>query len=355
MSTQDEDGAAPIMNDEGGDDENEGGVRQARRRTHTDLNYIWKLYNDSVEMNGMSLSMLVKSRKHDPEGGASQQASCYWLKKIMRMYIRRVALGFKDVKHLNMVCDASRHGVHDCLVSVAYSQDNDIGCYLPTQALRSSKFVSPGEIQCESAVERLLAEGSRLRMAGYRLFQAISHQIQLLTDHTMSLNSFMPPAEMQAALLPVPLDVTRVVTGHFVRLVKKNGGEESTVSLLSLAKLPLLVVGMDQGSVGMGCAAFLSETGAAMAHFYWDPYHRLIRDLKLAASDCPPDVKGQIQQGLLCGSYLYSLNYKPFAKAGFHDEKKSLLNSFMETETQDCSFRVIDGVEKSTCYSENKC
>ena len=338
LSTQDqEDAAAPIMNEEGGDDENEPGPRQRARRTHIDLNHVWKLYNDSVQMNGMSLSMLVKSRKNDPEGGASQQASSYWLKKIMRMYIRRATLGFKDVKCLNMVCDASRHGVHDCLVTVAYSQENNIGCYLPTQALRSSKFVSPGEIQCDTAVERLLAEGSRLRLSGYRLFQALSHQIQLLTDHTLSLHSFMAPEEMQAALEPVPLDVTRVVTRHFVTLVKKNGGEQSTVSLLSLTKLPLLVVGMDQGSVGMGCAAFLKETGAAMAHFYWDPYHRLIRDLKMAATNCPPDVKLQLQQGLLCGSYMYSLNYKPFSTAGFHDEKKSLLNSFMETETQDCS------------------
>ena len=225
LSTQDqEDAAAPIMNEEGGDDENEPGPRQRARRTHIDLNHVWKLYNDSVQMNGMSLSMLVKSRKNDPEGGASQQASSYWLKKIMRMYIRRATLGFKDVKCLNMVCDASRHGVHDCLVTVAYSQENNIGCYLPTQALRSSKFVSPGEIQCDTAVERLLAEGSRLRLSGYRLFQALSHQIQLLTDHTLSLNSFMAPEEMQAALEPVPLDVTRVVTRHFGTLVKKWRG-----------------------------------------------------------------------------------------------------------------------------------
>ena len=64
LSTQDqEDAAAPIMNQEGGDDENEPGPRQRVRRTHIDLNHIWKLYNDSVQMNGMNLSMLVKSRK----------------------------------------------------------------------------------------------------------------------------------------------------------------------------------------------------------------------------------------------------------------------------------------------------
>lgn len=72
-----------------------------------------------------------------------------------------------------------------------------------------------------------------------------------------------------------------------------------------------------------------------MIHFYWDPYHRLVRDLKLATTNCPPDVKLQLQQGQLCGNYMYSINYKPFKTAGFHDEGKSLLNALMETETQD--------------------
>ena len=101
----------------------------------------------------------------------------------------------------------------------------------------------------------------------------------------------------------------------------------------------MLVIGMDQGTVGMACAAFLMLTGAAMTHFYWDPYHRLIRDLKLATTNCPPDDKLRLQQGQLCGNYVYSINYKPFKTAGFHDEK-SLLNTFMETETQDCVVQI---------------
>ena len=62
-------------------------------------------------------------------------------------------------------------------------------------------------------------------MSGYRLFQALSRQIQLLTDHTLTLNSFLAPEEMKAALEPVPLDATGVVTGHFVRNVKNKPKE----------------------------------------------------------------------------------------------------------------------------------
>ena len=241
-----------------------------------------------------------------------------------------------DIKHFNVVCDASRHGVHDCLVSVFYSHDNNVGAYPPTQSLRSSKFVSPGEIICDSQVEQLLAEGSRTRLSGYRVLQALSHQIQLLTDSRLTLTSFLTPEKMTFALQPSLSDVTRVVRGVSVTQVEKTTGEASpAVSLLDLAQLPILVIGMDQGSNGCAAAAYLQDAGTAMVHFYWDGYHRLIRDIKMASASCPPEVKLQLNQGQMCGAYLFSINYKPFAKAGFHDDKRALLESFLQTETQD--------------------
>ena len=130
-----------------------------------------------------------------------------------------------------------------------YSRHNNIGAYAPTQALRSSKFVHPGEIACDSEVEKLLAEGSRTRLSGYRLLQAISHQVQLMSDFKLSLTNFLVSDDMEFALQPVASDVTRVVTGTFVRHVKKNGGDDGEVApaanLLTLAKMPILVIGMD--------------------------------------------------------------------------------------------------------------
>ena len=64
------------MDQEGGD-ENEQGPKPRKGRTQIDLNFIWKLYNDSVEINGLSLSMLVRSRQNDAEGGACQNTSSH--------------------------------------------------------------------------------------------------------------------------------------------------------------------------------------------------------------------------------------------------------------------------------------
>lgn len=220
---EDTEAVGPITDQHGGDegDDQQNGPKRRKNNTSMDLNQIWKLYNDSVEINGVSLSMLVRTKQNDREAGCKQSTSTHWLKKIMKMYCRRANLGFKNIDHINVVCDASRHSVHDCLVSVFYSRHNDIAAYAPTQALRSSKIVHPGEIVCDSEVEKLLAEGSRTRLSGYRLLQAISHQVQLVSDFKLSLTNFLVSDDMEFALQPVASDVTRVVTGTFVRHVKK--------------------------------------------------------------------------------------------------------------------------------------
>lgn len=142
---------------------------------------------------------------------------------------------------------------------------------------------------------------------------------------------------MSLVLQPLSSDVTRVVRGTSVTLVKANGEASPSVDLLDLLQLPILVIGMDQGSSGCAAAAYLSDCGktAPMCHFYWDGFHRLIRDLTLAQSGCSSTTKRHLQQGQLCGGYMYSINYKPFAKSGFHDDKRALLEAFMQTENKD--------------------
>ena len=59
--------------------------KKRKSRTSMDLNEIWKLYNETVEINGMSLSMLVRSKQNDRQGGASETTSTWWMKKVMKM------------------------------------------------------------------------------------------------------------------------------------------------------------------------------------------------------------------------------------------------------------------------------
>ena len=313
----------------------EGQDQRKKGRTAMDLNEIWRMYHDSIEINGISLSMLVRSKSKDRHGGANESTSTHWLKKAMKMYNKRLYMSFLGAKDLNLVTDASRHGVFDVLVSVCYNHVSDVAGFPPCQSLRSAKFIKPGEILCESPVEKLLAEGARTRLSGYRLLQALSHQIELLTNDRLKLASYLVPDSMSSALKPLSSSVTRVVRGTSVRIVAADGEASPSVNLLDLLELPILIIGMDQGSSGCAAMAFLQDATVMMCHCYWDGFHRLIRDMKLAVSNSPAQTKQHLGQGQLCGSYIYCLNYKPFGKAGFHEDKKDLLSSFMETETQD--------------------
>ena len=121
LSAQDDnEDAAPIMDGNAGDGQD--GEKKRKTRTFMDPNEIWRLYNDSVEINGMSLSMLVRSKQNDRQGGVSETTSTWWMKKAMRMYCRRASISFMGIKRINIVADASRHSTFECLVSVFYTQ-----------------------------------------------------------------------------------------------------------------------------------------------------------------------------------------------------------------------------------------
>ena len=115
------------------------------------------MYSSSVEINGITLSMLLRTKENDEESGVKRSAADHWLVRIMQMYSDRAVVGFTGVNHINLVCDGSTHSAQDILVSVCYSRENDVAVYPPPQALSSSKYVSPGEINFRSAIDKLLA------------------------------------------------------------------------------------------------------------------------------------------------------------------------------------------------------
>ena len=146
------------------------------------------------------------------------------------------------------------------------------------------------------------------------------------------MGSFFESDEQQAlGLQPLTADVNRVVSGVWVHYVPKDSddfNEAKKCSLPQLVELPVLVVGQDQG-------AYLQNVGACAMHFYWDPYHRLNRDMKSGLEHCPRPEKNMLQQGRLRSSYLWTLNYKPFMKGFFHSQKQSLLNMFLKSHDQE--------------------
>ena len=93
---------------------------------------------------------------------------------------------------------------------------------------------------------------------------------------------------------------------------------------------------MDQGPIGMGMSAFLHFYGVQLVHVSFDPYHRLIIDLKLDVLGVgPKELRKKLLQAQLCSSYLWTLNYRPYGSGGFAAAKTELLEEFLLAETGD--------------------
>ena len=90
--------------------------------------------------------------------------------------------------------------------------------------------------------------------------------------------------------------------------------------------VPLLVLSLDQGPIGTAGMAFALQ--GHRIHVRFDKIHRCIRDYKLALGRA---MGGVFLKTQLHSSYIFGLNYKPFNSGLFHEQKKTMLESFLES------------------------
>jgi hypothetical protein len=95
---------------------------------------------------------------------------------------------------------------------------------------------------------------------------------------------------------------------------------------------PLLVLGLDQGSLGAAGAAYLEEERRMMVWCKWDKYHRCIRDINLSISH---SARGLFLKAQLFTGYLWSVNFKPFGTGTMGTKKREALDFFLATTQED--------------------
>ena len=162
---------------------------EARSNVKVDIDAIWELMEEA-RTTGLSLPVLMKTKKSEKQGGCSEFTVNYWMSKAHTMYCARACLSFDGVKILNLVTDSSTFSSREAAVSIVYSCERDLGAYCANQVVRTN-VIAPGEIEVASeGLERLIATRKADRVASFRLLQAISHQISILTNHKLSINSF---------------------------------------------------------------------------------------------------------------------------------------------------------------------
>ena len=263
------------------------------------------------------------------ELGCNQFADSVWIHKLLAMYYNRSAMPFVagGVNHYCVVADPGTHAYKDCLVSMVWSWELQLGVYPAWQILKPGKEVLEGEANMDGAMERFRQKSKLERVSAYRQIQGLSHQIFLLTKKRHKIDLFKLPKE--AHVRPVEQGEIRCTSidqaGCHAFIRNTATGAEYRVLPPGLEDVKLLVLQLDQGSIGAAGVAYLENYLGWMVIAKFDKIHRCIRDLKLAAQAVPIFSKTK-----LWSSYLFSLNKRPFGSGAFGTAKSRLLECFIE-------------------------
>ena len=305
--------------------------------------------------------------------GASDTSAYRWANRIGQIYRQRCATCFGLQRQLNMVADGSTHSCKDILVSVAWQPNLEVACFCQIQQVTVG-VLDPSEINLQDVLEQVIRVKKLERLSAYRQLQAISHQISLLTDNRMTLESFRIPDTLARG--PVSAGETRVrkraaaIRGVVPDASAREGEAQgdapeairgvvpdasamegeiqgdvpthqsfvqrcdgTNVPVLPTEprwwlNIPILVLGLDQGAIGMAGMAFAAANN--MIHVKFDKIHRAVRDYKNSIGHC---LSGIFLKTQLHSAYIFSLNHKPFGSGAFWKEKQNMMNVFLQTQS----------------------
>ena len=294
---------------------------------------VWQLM-EKANATGISLAGAIALKSDEATLGCSPKQCNLWMNKYQQMYAERASMGFLNVSHFNIVADGSTHSCKDTLVSLAYTWEHDLAAYLPIQRIQPGSHVTMLDQEMPEEIAMLAAKRKLQRVSAFRQVQSLSHQISLLTQGRLNIDSFKLDG-VGVHLQPVAPGEVRVVRPGDegmttdAAVIVKAGQTFEQVLPNDFTNSLLLVVNLDQGSIGEAGMAFAIHHKALMVWARFDKFHRIIRDVKLSLKHCCGGVFLKTQ---LFTSYLYGLNYKPFSSGGFSQVKARLLQVFLATE-----------------------
>ena len=100
---------------------------RTRNRTRVDPGVVYDLLDESMRC-GVSLSTMMRTRRHDDSCGASPSNAAAWLTKAHALYTERRQEIFRGVRHVSMVCDPSTHCKEEVMLSVLFSSEKRRSC-----------------------------------------------------------------------------------------------------------------------------------------------------------------------------------------------------------------------------------
>ena len=294
--------------------------------------FVWNLM-ERARAASVSLRQAVALRTLDEDAGCSVSQADLWTVRFHEIYWKRQSACIGEtVHHVNIVCDPSTHSNKDMLVSVIWCWEASTAAYPAVQHILPGNRFDLTEQEMEAQVEALAAQGKLDRVSAFRQLQAVSHSLHQSTEGRMTLETFAIPEGV--CLRPVSASEVRVLRpaaggGLMALLFDRNSRAAARTLPAGLADAPLLVVGLDQGSVGSAGMSYAMHASPHLVYVSYDKIHRMVRDIRLSLQHC---ARGSFLKCQLFSAYIYGLNYKPFNSGAFSEQKARLLNVFRCTE-----------------------
>ena len=186
------------------------------------------------------------------------------------------------------------------------------------------------EDELVAAVGRLAAQSKCERVAAYRQLQAVSHMTQQLNGR--SLDEYDVEGVHVGAVSPSEVRVCRREHGKTLcYLVDVEAETSKQVLPPDLIDVPLLVVLLDQGSIGAAGTGF-SDYLFKMVLMKFEKIHRLIRDIKLSLQH---SCGGVLLKAQVYSSNLWNCHQKPFGPGHLGVVLQRALNVFVMRNTVD--------------------
>ena len=232
---------------------------------------------------------------------------------------------FAGCRHMCLSVDGSTHGKYDTLLGVAYSWESDEAAYAPLQRMHTGRVLLDTEAHVSETTRVWILNRRIERLAAYRQMQAVGHMSMQLCGK--SLVSYSLPHDVNIA--PVQEGQKRVVLrGEDVdTAVMVDVESQRCIRVLpqDLHDVPLLVLVMDQGSVGAAQYGF-SKHLRMMLYTRWDELHRIIRDIKQSLTHA---CGGVFLKAQVFSSFLWCVHSRPFGTGQFHTLLQRGLNIFL--------------------------
>ena len=303
-----------------------------RKYTEIDAEAAWALIEKAAKAHANLEQALALNDDEDAFGCHTSQGSV-WLNKLLQMYYAKSMLLWRveDVHHYNFVADPGHHSYRECLVSLAYSWEMNGGTFPPWQHLLPGTRMTLDDAAMDSRIKQLAAEHKLQRVASFRQLQGISNQVSLLSGGSRSIADFVVPPH--ANVRPTEAHESRAVVHGLAQdtacLVDRESKTSRPVLPPGFDIALLLVLMLDQGSIGTaGCAFAIFQMGKLIFPKF-DKIHRLVRDLKNAEKHVLDAV---FMVTKMWSAYLYGMNNRPFNSGANATLKSRLLELFEITE-----------------------